>query len=106
MLLVLGQAVINAQTIVSPNYSLKSHETLRIIKVELRPEAVFFHLSIENRIEGGTFCADRNIYLVYPDGKKSRLVSSSGIPVCPDTYKFRFVGEKLDFVLAFPALRE
>ncbi len=106
MLLVLGQAVMNAQTIVSPNYSLKSHETLRIIKVELRPEAVFFHLSIENRIEGGTFCADRNIYLVYPDGKKSRLVSSSGIPVCPDTYKFRFVGEKLDFVLAFPALRE
>jgi len=106
ILLIFIQAVLNAQTIVSPNYSLKSHETLRIIKVELRPEAVFFHMSIENRIEGGSFCADKNISLIYPDGKKSRLVSSSGIPVCPDTYKFRFAGEKLEFVLTFPALRE
>ncbi|MDX9725542.1 MAG: hypothetical protein RBT38_04070 [Bacteroidales bacterium] len=106
ILLIFFQAVLNAQTIVSPNYSLKSHETLRIIKVEIRPEAVFFHMSIENRIEGGSFCADKNISLIYSDGKKSRLVSSSGIPVCPDTYKFRFPGEKLDFILTFPALRE
>ena len=40
-----------------------------------------------------------------PIGKKIRLESSSGIPVCPDTYKFKVPGEKLEFVLTFPALK-
>lgn len=91
-----------SQTLINPNYSLKSHETLRIIKIELKPEAAMFYMSIENRIENGTFCADRNIFLLYPDGKKSKLISSDNIPVCPDTHVFRSPGEKLDFVLTFP----
>ena len=41
---------------------------------------------------------------VYPDGTRSLLVSSNGIPVCPDTYKFKSPGEQLDFVLTFPPL--
>jgi len=96
---------LHSQTFINPNYSLKSHETLNIIKVEARPEATFFYMSLENRIPNGTFCADKNIYLVYPDGKKSRLESSSGIPVCPDTYKFKAPGEKLEFMLTFPPLK-
>jgi hypothetical protein len=95
-----------SQTILQPNYSLKSHETLNIIKVEIRSEATIFYLSIENQIEGGSFCADKNIYIIYPDGKKSKLESSSGIPVCPDTYKFKTPGEKLEFVLSFPPLKK
>jgi hypothetical protein len=97
--------LLHSQTILSPNYSLKSHETLNIIKVETRSEATIFYMVIENKIEKGSFCADKNIYLIYPDGKKSRLESSSGIPVCPDTYKFKTPGEKLEFVLTFPALK-
>jgi hypothetical protein len=62
-------------------------------------------MEIENRIEGGTFCADKNINIIYPDGKRSRLVTSSGIPVCPDVYKFSAQGEKLGFSLTFPPLR-
>lgn len=99
---VLFIGVLNSQTLINPNYSLKSHETLRIIKIELKPEAAIFYMSIENRIENGTFCADRNISLIYPDGKKSSLTSASDIPVCPDTYVFKSPGEKLDFVLTFP----
>jgi len=97
---------LKSQTIVGPNYSLKSHETLNIIKIEARSEATLFYMSIENGIEGGTFCADKNINIIYPDGKKSKLVSSEGIPVCPDTYEFRKIGEKLDFVLSFPPLKK
>jgi hypothetical protein len=63
-------------------------------------------MRIENRIADGSFCADKNIYILYPDGKQSKLSSSSGIPVCPDTYKFRTPGEKLDFVLVFPPLKQ
>lgn len=105
ILLLSMAGVLYSQTIINPNYSLKTHETLDIIKVEAKPEATIFYMRIENRIEGGNFCADKNIYLIYPDGKKSRLESSSGIPVCPDTYKFKVPGEKLEFVLTFPALK-
>lgn len=104
-LIIFLSGFLHSQTFINPNYSLKSHETLNIIKVEARPEATFFYMSIENRIPNGTFCADKNIYLIYPDGKKIRIESASGIPVCPDTHKFRAPGEKLEFMLTFPPLR-
>lgn len=102
LLTILLSGALGSQTLINPNYSLKSHETLRIIKIELRPEAAIFYMSIENRIENGTFCADRNTFLVYPDGKKSKLISAENIPVCPDTHVFKSPGGKLDFVLTFP----
>jgi hypothetical protein len=94
-----------SQTIESPNYSLKSHQTLEIKKIITDSKSSRFYMSIENRREGGTFCADRNIYIIYPDGKRSKMVSSSGIPNCPDNYIFKTVGEHLDFVLSFPPVK-
>ena len=41
---------------------------------------------------------------MYPDGTRILLLSSTGIPVCPETYKFKSPGEQLDFVLTFPPL--
>jgi hypothetical protein len=95
-----------SQTVEMPNYALKSHETLEIKKIEFSAKGTVFSMSIENRIEGGIFCADKNIFLVYPDGTRVRLTSSNGIPVCPDSYKFKTIGEKLDFILSFPALKK
>jgi hypothetical protein len=94
-----------SQLYISPNYALKSHETLELLKVELTSSKTILYLSIENRIEGGTFCADRNIYLLDPDGKKFELKKSSDIPTCPDNYKFKSIGEKLFFTLEFPPLK-
>ena len=95
-----------SQSFIQPNYGLKSHETLEIKMIEATSKATSIYMSIENRIQGGTFCADENIFIIYPDGTKSKLVSSSGIPVCPDSYKFKTIGEKLDFVLVFPPLKQ
>jgi hypothetical protein len=95
-----------SQTFIAPNSALKSHETLDIMKIVLSEERTEIYLKVENRINGGNFCADKNIYIVYPDGTRSHLASSSGIPVCPDAYKFKFPGEKLDFVLIFPTLKQ
>jgi hypothetical protein len=106
ILFLLTTGYLNSQTFINPNYSLKSHATLNIIKVEAGSEATIFYMSIENKIDGGTFCADKNIYIIYPDGKKSKLESSTGIPVCPDNYKFKAPGEKLEFVLSFPPLKK
>jgi hypothetical protein len=94
-----------SQIITQPNFALKSPETLKIFKVEITPSKTIVSLSVENqRTEGGNFCADRNIYIIYPGGKRSKLLSSSGIPICPDTYRFKYVGEKLDFTLSFPPI--
>jgi hypothetical protein len=95
-----------SQTINRPNSALRSHETLVISKVEITPQNTMIFLSVENRITGGYFCADKNIFIIFPDGTRSKLISSNGIPVCPDTYKFKTIGEKLDFILTFPPLKK
>lgn len=95
-----------SQNVVSPNYGLKSHETLVINRIVAASESTTIYLTIENRIEAGTFCADRNIYIVHPDGSRVKLISSVGIPVCPENHKFTSIGEKLDFTLTFPPLKK
>ena len=94
-----------AQTIVRPNYGLKSHETLEISKIEAGPQKTVIYLNIENRIKDGFFCADKNINIIYPDGTKAKMISSKGIPNCPETYKFQSIGEKLNFELTFPSIK-
>lgn len=93
-----------SQSIFQPNYGLKSHKTLEIKKIEITPDKTDIFLSVENQIKGGYFCADKKIFIVNPNGIRSKLISSSGIPVCPDTYKFKTIGEKLNFVLTFKPL--
>lgn len=95
-----------SQAFIKPNYGLKSHETLIINKIEVTTKSTTFFLSIENRKQGGTFCADKNIYLIYPDGTRSKLVTAAGIPVCPEAHKFGSIGESLDFTLSFPPLKQ
>jgi hypothetical protein len=94
-----------SQVFLQPNFGLKSHETLLINKIELLAGGTKFYMSVENRITNGSFCADKNIYIVYPNRTCSLLISAEGIPVCPDVYKFKATGEKLDFTLTFPALK-
>ena len=95
-----------SQSFIKPNYGLKSHETLIINKIELTSKSTTFFLSVENRKQGGTFCADKNIYLIYPDGTRSQLITAAGIPVCPEAHKFGSIGESLDFTLSFPPLKQ
>jgi hypothetical protein len=96
---------IYSQTYNRPNIALKSHETLEISKVEINVHSTSIYLSLENHISGGNFCADRNIYLIYPDGSKLKLTKAINIPVCPDSYSFKSIGEKLQFTLEFPPLK-
>jgi len=106
ILFILAGNNVYSQTIIRPNFGVKSHETLEIVKVVITDKSTILYLVIENRITGGTFCADRNIYILKPDGTKLFLKQSKGIPVCPDAYKFKFIGERLNFTLTFPPLAE
>jgi hypothetical protein len=93
------------QEISRPNFAMKSHETLELLKVDIQPTKTILFLSIENRISGGNFCADKNISIIYPSGEKLKITEASGIPVCPKTYNFKAIGEKLFFALVFPPLK-
>lgn len=92
----------NCQTFIQPNYALKSHETMSIRKVEITGERTIVSFSVENRIAGGNFCADRNIYIIDPSGVKYKVLKAVGIPVCPESYAFKSIGEVLNFTLEFP----
>ncbi|MBK9391049.1 MAG: hypothetical protein IPN68_12975 [Bacteroidetes bacterium] len=97
-------ASLKSQTVVNPNFGLKSHETLDINRIEITKEKTVVSFTIENRIENGTFCADRKIYITDPSGNKLKVITTTGIPVCPDNYIFKKPGEKLSFTLTFPPL--
>jgi hypothetical protein len=93
-----------AQTIFEPHYALKTPVTLNIISLEMTTRATVINLSVENRVEGGYFCADENSFIVTPDGTRLKLTGSTGIPACPDLYRFTSSGEVLYFTLRFPPL--
>lgn len=107
ILFFLATGIVNiySQTYNQPNMALKSHETLEISKIEINEQSTLIYLSIENRITGGNFCADRNIYLIYPDRNRLKLTKAINIPACPDSYSFKSIGEKLQFTLEFPSLK-
>jgi len=96
-----------SQTIVLPIVNVKSHKTLTIEKIEIVENQTVVFLSVENQKTEGEawFCADKRIYLENARGPgKFFLVKSEGIPVCPDSYKFKKQGEILQFRLFFPAI--
>ena len=94
-----------AQQLDIPNFAWASHP-MTINKIERLADVTVVELSITNKREsGGSFCADKNIYIVdVLSGKKYHLLYSSGIPVCPDSYRFASAGEVLTFQLFFPAI--
>jgi hypothetical protein len=108
-ILLIGEMILSglySQVVIQPNTGLKTPQTLIIDKIDNNQEKCIIWLTIENKISGGYFCADKNISIIYHDGSKARLVSAAGIPQCPDTYKFKMAGEKLQFTLVFPPLKE
>ena len=77
----IGVINIYSQTVNHPNSGLKSHETLEISKVVTTAQKTVIFLSVENRITGGYFCADKNIFIIYPDGTRTRLISSNVVMI-------------------------
>jgi hypothetical protein len=103
--LLLGAIVrIYPQTITRPNFALKSHPTLEIESVVLTAGSTTLFMVIENKSLDGTFCADKNIFIVLPNRKRLKIKEARDIPRCPDSYVFKSFGEKLYFSLIFPAL--
>ena len=79
-----------------------SHPDLVIKRISFNDKNTVVELSITNKMMGGWFCADRNIYLFNTvENKRYNLKGSNNIPNCPDKYMFKRVGERLEFALFF-----
>jgi hypothetical protein len=91
-----------SQSVLNPNYGLKSPLTAEIVRVDFNSDATVVWLTIMSDINNAWFCIDRNTFLVGPDGMKVRLISLKGLPYCPATYRFKQPGEKLSFSMTFP----
>lgn len=105
LLTFLGPLVFShAQQVINPNFALASHP-MKVTKISHTANETVIGLSIENQIETGSFCADKKIYVQdILSGKKFNLKKSEGIPVCPQTYQFSYIGEVLNFTLYFPKI--
>ncbi len=101
LLLIQGLPVFS-QTIIAPNFILKSHETLEVLKVIRYEEGITLQMLITNeRNEGGSFCINKNTEIIANSISYS-VQRIENIPKCPKVHKFEYVGEKLIFYLHFP----
>ena len=92
-----------AQTTLNPNFGSTSHP-MTISKIETTSSQTIIYLTIENQINGGSFCADKNIKIEDEQNNIYLLNYSEGIPTCPQLHSFTTVGEKLEFALYFPSI--
>ena len=99
---------INAQMIMKPSVGVKTHPTLSIIKIDLKPNETVFYMSIVNRIrEGGWFCVDKNVILKSEYLKNDlKMIRSENIANCPTSHQFKQINESVNFRLVFPPLPE
>ncbi|GAH72886.1 unnamed protein product, partial [marine sediment metagenome] len=96
-----------AQVLEKPNFGMSSHPTLELDKIEFTGVRTLLYFSIVNKRLGGTFCIDRNTCLRNSLGQEEyQLIEMANIPACPESYRFRSIGETLSFILHFPEISE
>jgi hypothetical protein len=102
LLVLFSSFLLKSQEIIKPNFSVASHPMV-VDNIRFTLNQMIVSLSIENKVSGGNFCVDQNTY-VEDAYNKSRwmMTDSKNIPICPETYHFKLVGEKLNFHLYFP----
>jgi len=98
----LFSTIIQAQVLGKPNFAFASHPMI-VDEISFTPSQMIVKLTIQNQLSGGNFCVDKNIYIKDAiTNTKLQLLYSKDIPVCPEIYNFKWVGEKLSFKLFFP----
>jgi hypothetical protein len=104
ILLISGSVSTLAQSLFEPNYALKNPMTLEIVNIELKDDMSLLNISIENLAEGGFYCIDPLTYIITDKGEKFQLTDLSGLPLCPEVYKFSRVGEIKYISMRFPPI--
>jgi hypothetical protein len=105
LLMMVSQTGMLAQVFEKPSFSLTSHPTLEITSIEKWEDQTVLNISVKNQRLSGSFCFDRQSFIANSIGEEEwKLTAMEGIPACPDQYRFKSIGEVLDFSLVFPAI--
>jgi hypothetical protein len=105
VLMVVSPVRMMAQVYDKPSFSLNSHPTLELLSIVKWEDQTVVNIRIKNERISGSFCMDKETYLVHSLGTEEwKMTSMEGIPACPDQYRFKSIGEVLDFSLIFPAI--
>ncbi len=102
VLLLFITSAVDAQNFIKPNFAMSSHPMI-VDNINITPTHLIVQLSIENKVSGGNFCVDQNTYI--QDvllSNRFEMVDHKNILICPETYNFKRIGEKLNFQLYFP----
>ncbi len=102
LLVLFSSFLLQSQEILKPNFSIASHPMV-VDNIRFTSNQMIVSLSLENKVSGGNFCVDQNTYIEDAYGKaRWMMTDSKNISICPETYNFKSVGEKLSFQLHFP----
>ncbi len=104
LFLTIGFGKLVAQNLTNPNFAAGSHP-ITVDKIVRNDTSLVIQITLENKLPNGYFCAEKKIVLNdLISGKKTEMNHAEGVPVCPEMYHFKWVGEKLQFSLYFPVL--
>jgi len=92
-----------SQSIISPDYGIKTPQTAEVVRVDFNEKSTVVWLTVTSDINNAYFCIDRNTWLIKPDGIRLRVLDLKGLPWCPATYRFKRPGETASFTLTFQA---
>ncbi len=97
--------IASSQTLDKPNVGLSSHETLELDKIEFTGGRTLLYFTFENKRLGGRFCISENTFLTNSLGEERyKLLEMGNLPACPETYRFKSIGERRSFVMHFPEI--
>jgi len=95
----------SSQTLDIPNVGLSSHPALELDKIEFTGGRTLLFFTIENKRLGGSFCLNENTFLKNSTGEEQyKLLEMGNLPVCPEYYRFKSIGERRSFVMHFPEI--
>jgi S1-C subfamily serine protease len=110
--IIFGLIILIAQTsfgqIINPTFSSKELSYCEITKVErtnYNTIVYFKYTAPSEYVNGGWVCASTNFFIRDTHTKiKYKLIKEYNIPICPLKHNFQYIGQSLEFYIAFEAL--
>nr|WP_320056951.1 serine protease [uncultured Bacteroides sp.] len=100
--------VLYSQIVLYPNFNKKDVQYLDLTKSDVsssETKLFFRYTSPSTYLNGGWVSINKNTFIQDNlTGKKYYLQRAENIPISPETYNFKSVGEKLEFILYFPPI--
>ena len=95
----------SGQTVIKPNYGIKSHEVLTIDSIASKTGITTVYISAKVPQANAPFCVNKNTFIRRtPAGDKYQMILSKNVANCPGSKVYKNAGEKFTFELIFPRI--